>query len=100
MTKKINKPELAILNDDFVTVASQILNSLLLSGVDVAVAFGGFLNSLKDDTHGDFASPGACFWSKAHPYVPTISREILILGSRILKCFLACINTFFSLRVD
>ena len=28
MTKKINKPELAILNDVFVTVASQILNSL------------------------------------------------------------------------
>ena len=29
MTKKINKPELAILNDDFVTVTSQIFNSLL-----------------------------------------------------------------------
>ena len=28
-TKKINKPELAILNDVFVTVASQILNSLI-----------------------------------------------------------------------
>ena len=29
MTKKINKPEIAVLNDVFVTVASQILNSLL-----------------------------------------------------------------------
>ena len=29
MTKKINKPELAILNDVFVTVASQILNFLI-----------------------------------------------------------------------
>ena len=39
MTKKINKPEVAILNGVFVTVASQILNSLLRNKDAVASRF-------------------------------------------------------------
>ena len=41
MTKNMNKPEFAILNDVFVTVASQILNSLLLHDVAACVERAG-----------------------------------------------------------
>ena len=44
MTKKINKPELAILNDVFVTVASQILNFLFIVCVHYEISFFGMVH--------------------------------------------------------